>query len=73
MAGHGRGGHGYSEVEVQIEHLEDPKTTVMTTARHKRWSSHHTVLEEINMVQQMTQLRSKLCTTSKDDVNLEMI
>ena len=37
-------------MEVQVEHLEDPKTTTMTMATQKRWSSHHAVLEEINKV-----------------------
>ena len=65
--------HGYNEVEVQVEHLEDPKTIAMTMTKQKRWSSHHIMLEEINKVQHMTQSRNKLYTMSDDDVNSETI
>ena len=45
--------------EVQAEHLEDLETIAMIMTKQERWSLHHIMLEEINKVQHMTQLRSK--------------
>ena len=60
-------------VEVQVEHPEDPKMITTMTTRQRRWSLHHIALAEINKVQRMTQLRSRLCMMSEDDTSLEMI
>ena len=57
------------EVEVQVEHQEDPETITTAMTSQKRWSLHHTGLEEINKVQHAMQLKSKLCMTSEDNTN----
>ena len=60
-------------LEVQAEHPEDPRITAMITTRQRRWSLHHTVPEEINKVQHMTQSRSRSCMTQEDNTSLETI
>ena len=52
-------------VEVQVEHLKDPKIITIIMTRQKRWNSCHIVLEEINKVQHAMQLRSRLCMMSR--------
>ena len=60
-------------VEVQVKQLEETKIIATTMARLKRWSLHHTVLEETNKVQHVTQLRNRSHMMSKDNEKLEMI